>query len=161
MRQVSQVALMTAREPEFAWLLGGEAVGGLSLPPGGVEDGAIVEMLRGVARRVHAVHQAGAWLIVAGDEVVGLCGFKAPTDGEGAIEIGYGIAESRRRRGFATAALAAMLIEIARDSKVRMVTAETAVASVGSQRVLEANGFVRTGTRLDPEDGEVIGWRLA
>ena len=98
--------------------------------------------------------------MLEGNEVVGLIGLKAPADAEGKIEFGYGIADSRQRRGHATRAVALMLKDIARDSRVRIVTAETAVANIASQRVLEKNGFQRIGTRLDAEDGEVICWRL-
>jgi RimJ/RimL family protein N-acetyltransferase len=52
-----------------------------------------------------------------------------------------------------------MLEEMASDPLIRGVSAGTATANVASQRVLEANGFARTGTRIDPEDGEVIVWR--
>ena len=35
----------------------------------------------------------------------------------------------------------------------------TAIANIVSQRVLERNSFVRTGTTYDPDDGELIWWR--
>ena len=40
------------------------------------------------------------------------------------------------------------------------LTAGTSVDNPGSQRVLEKNGFVRTGTREDPEDGTLITWAI-
>lgn len=45
------------------------------------------------------------------------------------------------------------------DLRVTAVTAETSVQNQASQRVLERNGFLRTGGRVDPEDGELICWR--
>ena len=38
--------------------------------------------------------------------------------------------------------------------------AETSVENRASQRVLERNGFVRCGERVDPEDGVLVAWRL-
>src|SRR5579862_3209407 len=82
----------------------------------------------------------GSWLMVVDDEVVGLCSYKTPPTAEGLVEIGYGIAPQRRRLGYATQA-AGLLIEAARnDERVRALTAETALANLASQRVLEING---------------------
>ena len=47
-----------------------------------------------------------------------------------------------------------------RDDRVRVLTAETALANLPSQRVLEANGFVQTGRGMDDDEGETIVWRL-
>ena len=97
--------------------------------------------------------------MVTDGEAVGLCSYKAPPDAQGVVEIGYGVANERRRRGHATDAVA-RLVEAARgDERVRALTSETALANVPSQRVLEANGFVQTGRGMD-DDGETIVWRL-
>lgn len=153
--------LVPGSDPLYAWMLGEPPPAtGLRLPPGGVAERAVLELLRKATAEVRAAHGGGDWLIVEDDEVVGLCSLKAPADVDGKIEIGYGIAASRQGRGHATRAVAAMLKEIARDPKVRSVTAETAAANLPSQRVLEANGFSRCGTRTDAEDGEVVCWRL-
>jgi len=42
---------------------------------------------------------------------------------------------------------------------MRSLKAETSVTNPSSSRVLEKNGFERTGTRVDPKDGEVFMWR--
>jgi len=152
--------LVPAGDAHFDWMLGGAPVSPtLRLPPGGVEARSILEMLRGMLANVRAVHGGGGWLIVANGEVVGLCSYKRPADADGMVEIGYGVAASRRRRGHATRAVALMLREAARDPLVKIITAETAVANVASHRALEANGFRKTGTRVDKEDGELIAWR--
>jgi RimJ/RimL family protein N-acetyltransferase len=153
--------LVPARDEHFAWMLG-EAAGDhrLRLPPGGVDTPEILVMLRGMARRVLAVHGTGQWLMVEGDEVVGLCGYKWPASEHGTVEIGYGVAPAHRRHGHATRAVAALLAEAARDPKVQTIVAETAVGNLPSQRVLEANGFARTGARMTQEDGEVVCWRF-
>jgi RimJ/RimL family protein N-acetyltransferase len=152
--------LLAATDAYFDWMLGGRPPDpALRLPPGGVDSRAIVHMLRDTAARVRAVHGGGTWIMIADSEAVGLCSYKQPADGDGMIEIGYGVAESRRRAGHATRAVAALLRETAADGLVRSVTAQTAVANIASQRVLTTNGFVQTGNRSDEEDGELILWR--
>jgi RimJ/RimL family protein N-acetyltransferase len=47
--------------------------------------------------------------MVEGDEVVGMISFKGPPRG-GVVEIGYGVAESRRGRGHATRAVALTIV---------------------------------------------------
>jgi RimJ/RimL family protein N-acetyltransferase len=151
--------LLPATDELYGFLLGETVHPRLTLPPGGVSPRPILEMLRQLMKPVRASHHPGDWLILDGHEVVGLIGLKAPADAEGKIDFGYGVADSRQRRGHASRAVALMLMELARDPKVRLITAENAVDNIASQRVLEKNGFVRTGTRIDPEDGEVICWR--
>jgi RimJ/RimL family protein N-acetyltransferase len=153
--------LLPGTDDLYAWMLGGRApVPNLALPPGGIAPAPVLEMLREAMKPVRAAHGGGDWLILDGEEAVGLISLKAPADANGTVEIGYGIAESRWGCGTATAALALALKELARDPRIRTVTAETAVDNIASQRVLEKNGFVRTGTRADPEDGDVICWQL-
>lgn len=109
--------------------------------------------------RVRAKHETGVWMMTADGEVVGLCGYKRPADADGAVEIGYGVAASRRRCGHATRAVALMLDQARADPLVLSVVAETALDNIPSQRALEANGFMRVGERTDAEDGELILWR--
>jgi len=142
-------------------MLRGEPVvrGGLTLPPGGVDNPDGLAIVRAMVWRLHEQRCRGAWMIVSGDEVVGLCSYRRPP-AEGEVEIGYGVAESRRGRGHATRAIEGMC-EKALAAGVRMLFAETAVANPASGRVLEKNGFALTGTRIDAEDGEVLEWRKA
>jgi len=131
--------------------------GGLRMPPGGVDDPGALNHVREITKRVHAEGCLGAWMIVSGDEVVGLCGYHdAPRNGE--TEIGYSIAASRRRCGHATRALEAMVAEAAAEG-VHILKAETSIANHASHRVLEKNGFMRTGTRVYAKDGEVLTWQ--
>jgi RimJ/RimL family protein N-acetyltransferase len=92
--------------------------------------------------------------------VVGLCGFK-DLPREGVVEIGYGIAASRRKLGHATRAISAMLIEVSGDEGIRWIEATTGESNAFSQGVLRRNGFVRMGTRTDAQDGELLLWRKA
>jgi RimJ/RimL family protein N-acetyltransferase len=150
--------LMPAGDDHFAWMLGeAEGPSGLALPPGGVDDVAILILLRRTAAKLRDRNVAGSWLIVSDGEVVGLCGFKTVPD-KGVVEIGYGVATSHRGCGHATRAVAALILEASRDPEIGALKAETAVANIASQHVLERNGFVKSGTRTDPEDGDLIVW---
>jgi len=101
-------------------------------------------------------------LFYATDEnlIVGSGDFKnSPRKGE--VEIGLGVAKSCEGRGYATAGVALLVIEAFTRPEVSAVTAESAVWNIGSQRVLQKNGFVRRGERVDPGDGPLILWRRA
>src|SRR5690348_1780038 len=113
--------LVEITDAHFGWMLG-EAPGpaGLSLPSDGVDRPEILRLLRRMTQRVHAAGSRGSWMIVSGNEVVGLCGYKQPPK-DGTVEIGYGIAASHRGHGHATRAVAAMLDYAAADPAVRSV----------------------------------------
>jgi len=98
-------------------------------------------------------------MMVEDGEVVGLCSLvRLPSDG--AIQIGYGVAQTRQGTGMATRAIGRLVEWARQDDRVRSVEAETNVTNIASQRVLEANGFARTGERIDDEDGDLICWRI-
>jgi RimJ/RimL family protein N-acetyltransferase len=89
-------------------------------------------------------------------ELVGWGGFKgAPEDG--AVELGYEIAESRRGRGLATEVTRAMVAEAFADPDVTSVVAHTLPEHNASNRVLEKAGFRFDATAED--DGETV-WRF-
>ena len=161
MRSNSPVTLVVAEDQHFVWMLGNGPISDLRLPPGGVDEPQTLQMLRCHAAELRAAGSSGSWMIVVDGEAVGLCGYKHARDVNGAVEVGYGIAASRRRLGYATRAVALLLQATAGDSRVSCVTAETAIDNVASRRVLELNGFARTGTRTDPQDGDLIQWRKA
>ncbi len=149
------------RDSHFAWLLGqGPAPADAPvICAGGVAPEAVVELIRGVAaRNREALGGEVAWLVAAEGEAVGMISFTRPHDGK-RPEIGYGIADSRQGRGHATAAVAALL-PILRARGFDGLTAETGVGNRPSQLVLERNGFVRTGDRTDPEDGDLYLWTI-
>jgi RimJ/RimL family protein N-acetyltransferase len=155
---MSDVRLHEVTDEHFAWLLGErDPPDGLTEAPGGVDERFIVSLLRDLTASLHRVGCHGHWLIVIGKEVVGLCGFKRPPSTPGETEIGYGVAESRRGKGYASQAVALMLGR-GRQEGASTLVAETAICNPASQLVLERNGFSRTGTRYDVEDGELILW---
>jgi RimJ/RimL family protein N-acetyltransferase len=152
-------SLVVVNDADFEWMLADLPCPNLplSLPPGGIDEPAILHLVRRVVRRLEAAHCAARWMVVAGGEVVGLCSYKsAPEDG--IAEIGYGIASTRRAMGHATGAVAAMIRVAEADPLVHILTAETSPVNPASARVLEKNGFDHVGTRVDPEDGELLLW---
>ena len=96
------------------------------------------------------------WYVIGAGELVGTAGFKGPPDPSGTVEIGYSIIPSRRRRGFAAAAVSLLVRHAFADPRVHVVAAETLPDGVASQAVLRANAFIPAGSRIDPDDGEVL-----
>jgi RimJ/RimL family protein N-acetyltransferase len=146
---------------DFAALLNGAAPAHTRL----VSDSAIarpevLEMLARIAAEIGAGFIPSAWMIVEENEIVGLCSLiRAPENGE--IHIGYGIAPSRERRGYVTRAIGEVLEWARKDPRVTRISADTGAENIASQRVLERNGFIRIGERIDPEDGQVICWQAS
>lgn len=77
--------------------------------------------------------------------VIGGIGFKGAPDEEGTVEIGYGIQEAYRKKGYASEAVGGLLSWAAGQKGVRCVTAQTEPGNLVSQMVLLNNGFVRDG----------------
>jgi [ribosomal protein S5]-alanine N-acetyltransferase len=101
-------------------------------------------------------------LLVAGLQqqlAVGMIGFKNTPENDGIVEVGYGIVPSQQGLGFATQALDLIVREGFRKSEVKAIEACTMPYPTASGRVLEKNKFVRDGSKIDPEDGEVWVWR--
>ncbi|ANK84827.1 MULTISPECIES: GNAT family N-acetyltransferase [unclassified Rhizobium] len=120
----------------------------------------VLEMLARIAAEIAAEFMPSAWMIVEESEIVGLCSIiRAPQNGE--INIGYGIAPSRQGRGSVTRAIGELLEWARQDQRVTLVSADTALENIASQRVLERNGFFRAGERIDPDDGPVICWQTS
>ena len=152
-------ALAPVTDADFDWLLGnGAAVrAGLTIAPGGVDDDvAVIRHVRDVVRRLTLQHETGTWMMVAGGEVVGLIGFHRAPSTAGDVEIGYNVAPSRRCRGHATAAVAAIVEHARADGRIRTIVATTAPENLASQRALERNGF-RATARSDA--GADIVWK--
>ncbi len=157
---MTRTCLIEASDEHFAEILSGTMSAPLRLAVDGIGAPDIIEMLRALAHSVAERFAPAAWLIVEADEVIGLCSVVTPPVGDGVIDIGYGIAVSWRGRGCATRAVAAVVRWASADPRVLALTADTAIANAPSQRVLERDGFVRIGTRTDPEDGPMIRWWL-
>jgi RimJ/RimL family protein N-acetyltransferase len=78
------------------------------------------------------------------------------------VEIGYAVDPEFRRRGYARAALEALLERAAREPSVRTVRVTISPDNEPSYRLVSQYGFARTGEQWDEEDGlEYIYERLA
>jgi RimJ/RimL family protein N-acetyltransferase len=153
--------LIPATAADYAWMLGAApSRPDLHLPIGGVDAPETLAVIAGVHPRLQEAGQQGAWMMVADGEVVGLCGLVRPC-ANGEAEIGYGVAASRRNRGHATAAVAAMIADLRTVAGFEALTAFTDVSNLASQGALRRNGFQELGRRAHPDDGEQIEWRLA
>ena len=114
------------------------------------------EALRPARDATAESRDGAAWgprLFLAGDppELVGWGGFKGPPR-DGIVEIGYEIADSRRRQGLATAAVHAMLVEALADPDVTEVIAHTLPRGNASNRLLEKAGFEFVGKAKERDD---------
>ncbi len=152
--------LQIATLEDFDWMIASEpsTFNGLHLPPGGIDEPEVLLHVRDIAARLQERSCFATWMMLVGNEVVGLCGFHEPPV-DGIVEIGYNGAPSRRRRGYATQAVAAMIAHAIADGAIIAIRAETNVENVASQRALVHNDFVRVGKRHDEDDGELICWR--
>lgn len=101
------------------------------------------------------------WYVIGNGELVGTAGYKGPPGAAGTVEIGYSIIPVRRRRGFASAALRLLIRRAFADPRVTAMAGETLPGGEASQGVLRACGFVLGGSRVDPEDGEVLRFVLS
>lgn len=152
--------LVEAMDDDFAALLAGHARAPLRLVDGNVATAAELSMLRDLARSVAPVFRPAAWMFVEDDEVVGLCSVLRVGDAGHSIDIGYGVAALAQGRGVGGRAIAEVVRWALGDKRVDAVTADTAVANIASQRMLERAGFARVGERVDDEDGSLICWRV-
>lgn len=75
----------------------------------------------------------------------------------GKIEIGYTIAPTYERRGYATEILRAFVDRLFGRADIREIVAETLADNVASMRVLEKCGFARTGSRME-DGGPLVTW---
>jgi len=94
------------------------------------------------------------------NRLIGGGGYKGKPTAEGMVEIGYGIAESYRNRGFATEMAMALTQNAFKDSTVKMVVAHTLAEENASVKVLKRCGMKYAGEGYDPEDGKLWRWEI-
>jgi RimJ/RimL family protein N-acetyltransferase len=92
---------------------------------------------------------------------VGRAGYHGPPDGSGTVEIGYAVDPAYRRRGYARAALEALLERAAREPGVRTVRVTISPGNEASYRLTAGYGFAEVGEQWDDEDGLEIIYELA
>ena len=87
---------------------------------------------------------------------IGGCGFKdVPRERE--VEIGYGIAEPRRGRGYASVAVQQLLLTAAATSQVDRVVALIDADNIASSKLARRLGFV-PGETVSDEGGLSVRW---
>jgi RimJ/RimL family protein N-acetyltransferase len=120
-----------------------------------VADDYPTEFSAGVAQCVGAEGQFGPFFLHRTDDdlVVGEIG-GALVDEEGTIEIGYAVVESQWNRGYATAAVEAIVTKARETSEVRRIIAHTPLERPESGRVLEKAGF---GLVRELDDEDAVG----
>ena len=142
-------------------ILAGERPGGVR-----VADDYPTEFSVGVAQYVGVVGQLGPFFLQRSEDdlVVGEIG-GAFVDEQGTIEIGYAVVESQWNRGFATAAVEALVTKAREACGVCRIVAHAPPERPGSGRVLEKAGFAMVREIDDAdEDGNVVRveeWELA
>jgi RimJ/RimL family protein N-acetyltransferase len=88
---------------------------------------------------------------------VGRAGYHGPPDSSGMVEIGYAVEPAYRRRGYARAALEALLRRAAREPQVRTVRVSISPDNAASYALASQYGFAEVGEQWDDEDGlEII-----
>jgi RimJ/RimL family protein N-acetyltransferase len=88
---------------------------------------------------------------------VGRAGYHGPPDPSGMVEIGYAVDPAYRRRGYARAALEALLARAAREPQVRTVRVSISPDNTASFDLASQYGFAEVGEQWDEEDGlEII-----
>ncbi|PFG34301.1 GNAT family N-acetyltransferase [Sanguibacter antarcticus] len=92
-------------------------------------------------------------LDVESGTAVGRAGFHGPPDDLGMLEVGYAVDPAWRRRGYARAALEALLDRAAREPSVSIVRATITPDNLASRALVARYGFVEVGEQWDDEDG--------
>ena len=108
---------------------------------------------------------SAAWItgIVWDDDLrlaVGRAGYHGPPDDAGMVEVGYSVDPRHRRKGYARAALRALVDRAAREPGVTTVRASVSPDNVASRELVLSEGFVAVGEQEDDEDGLEILYEL-
>ena len=106
---------------------------------------AYTEMLDGCLAHPGQWEWYAVWMMELqdGTHIGELC-FKGLSE-DGTAELGYGVAEKYRNRGYAAEAVSALVNWAFRQPGVVGITAETEASNTASRRVLEKTGFAPTG----------------
>jgi RimJ/RimL family protein N-acetyltransferase len=108
---------------------------------------------------------ARGWLVTLDGTIIGDCGTHGAPDAGGEVEIGYGLAEPFRGRGYGTEVVEALSRRLLAQPGVRRVTAGVLADNIPSRRALERAGFLvarSSGSELTyalpgPAEGPAVG----
>lgn len=94
------------------------------------------------------------WIVLrTTGEIIGSTSFHGAPDSNGMIEIGLGIQESFRNKGYAKETLLGMWRWALEDSQVKILRYTVSTLNAPSNRVIEFFGFHYKGEQIDEEDG--------
>ncbi|MET8088202.1 GNAT family N-acetyltransferase [Micromonospora sp. NPDC005237] len=118
------------------------------------------------SRQVEEDATSAAWVTgVIWDEqrhlAVGRAGYHGPPDAAGMVEIGYAVDPAHRRRGYARAALEALLQRATDEPQVHTVRVTISPDNLASYELASQYGFIEVGQQWDDEDGLEIVYELA
>jgi ribosomal-protein-alanine N-acetyltransferase len=109
-----------------------------------------------VAKELHPWYTYWLVVVVAEPHGAGLAGFKGAPDGDGVVEIGYGIAPAYRNRGFTTEAAQALIAWAFQDpSCCSVIAPDTRKDNPASNRVL-----AKAGMRVYDEAEDALSWKI-
>jgi RimJ/RimL family protein N-acetyltransferase len=91
---------------------------------------------------------------------VGRAGYHGPPDGDGMVEVGYSIDPQYRRRGYARAALRALIERARHEPGLRTFRATVSPDNAPSRDLVLSEGLVEVGEQWDDEDGLEIVYEL-
>ena len=169
-RPPRHVRIVHLAAPAFRALASGDLAGANAASPvplpayfAGPEWGSVWERR---AKQVEEDPASAAWVTgVIWDErnqvAVGRAGYHGPPDPSGMVEIGYAVDPAYRRRGYARAALEALLQRAAREPHVRTVRVTISPDNDASNALAAQYGFAETGEQWDEDDGLEIIYEFA
>lgn len=97
------------------------------------------------------------WIIVIENSsvIIGDIGFIDQPNKEGEVEIGYGLVEDERKKGYGFEAVKAMIEWTLNNEKVQCIKAECLINNIASSKILKKVGMVEI-----TKDKDLIYWQL-
>jgi RimJ/RimL family protein N-acetyltransferase len=169
-RSRPQVRIVHLSAPVFRALADGDLAAANAASPVLLSEYFVSPEWRGTwQRRTEQVRHdpaSAAWVTgVIWDEqrqlAVGRAGYHGPPDQSGMVEVGYAVDPAYRRRGYARAALEALLERAAREPRVTTVRVTISPDNVASYALASQYGFADVGEQWDEEDGREIIYEVA
>jgi RimJ/RimL family protein N-acetyltransferase len=111
--------------------------------------------IRGLRMALRHGHAPG-WFVTLEDVVIGDCGVHGEPDESGDVELGYGLAESYRGRGYGTEVAISLSRWLLGQDGVQRVVGRAALDNPPGRRTLERAGFT-----LESVDDEYARYVLA
>jgi RimJ/RimL family protein N-acetyltransferase len=125
-------------------------------PPRIDDDGEMAregfKFVQGVLERAPSLQGWWGWwvLLRRPQTLVGIVSPKGPPNGEGTVELSYGIVASHQGKGYATEATKALVDWVCRDPRTRRIVADTLPRLGASIAVMEKCGMSFLGEGSEP-----------